>query len=503
MGKMKVKANRFEEDYSDLSFEEQEKNKMMWDDIIYAGYLSPQNNSDVEDNIMDEDDDGGEGFLKDLIANAVSPNKNISKETVVEKKLSPVVKDDNEPERKKIPIKIVEAEDAETPMKDLLREDLRPVKKDDTFIEKESYTKEVLTAALQKSQQLLVSSNVGVLSTSRVEEPMYDMDDEDDDDEDDEVLNINSMNDMIVFHEDTLEFLIRHPWREYQSHTISTYGLVELSTDYSAVNYTRMKELAMIPCMYLAGPSLIIKSGNDKFKEFIKKLVDVDKDKVMIVRYISDTDKDTNGNPAEDYLVYTCTDSSRDALNLAIDNLEANNMSIDFLYALYSRVIDRYSCPLYREDVIDGFLDASSQDEDIDFILQLIENDEGTKLGESNYEQFVENFVVEVSDILELARGFVAMMKPYIPESDDMICKEIPFDFIPVMESLDTKTETDPTTINIEYTKDESDGAKADVNIDIEDIDDDTDVNIDISINDTVETAMHKAGNGLIVPSIS
>lgn len=254
-----------------------------------------------------------------------------------------------------------------------------------------------------------------------------DVDEKDDDDEDDEydddnddftydneedeidMENATLNNQFKIIHadHDTGDIVIKDVWKDFKSHTISFFNMIEAKMDYTkSPLYEQMKSFVDLAVAFIAGPVLVIKHGNKKFKEFIDTVENFDRERILCLSKFDDERVDENGDPLVHFLIYYIDEASKDELETIFDVFEEpdsdnNAIILDFIYSVFKKAVDRHENQWGCYEGIDCLIDENeSSDEDIDFVLELIKKDKDTVMGKGGFEHFMDTFVLPIEMFL-------------------------------------------------------------------------------------------------------
>ena len=266
-------------------------------------------------------------------------------------------------------------------------------------------------------------------------------DDDDDDDEDDEedftfdeeeidMENATLDNQFKIIHadHDTGDIVIKDVWKDFKSHTISFFNMIEAKMDYSkSPLYEQMKSFVDLAVAFIAGPVLVIKHGNKKFKEFIDTVENFDRERILCLSKFDDEKVDENGEPLVHFLIYYIDEASKDELETIFDVFEEpdndnNAIILDFIYSVFKKAVDRHENQWGCYDGIDCLIDENeSSDEDIDFVLELIKKDKDTVMGNGGFDHFMDTFVLPIEMFLSTRFGSSNAFNLYVTLLSDVL----------------------------------------------------------------------------------
>ena len=258
-------------------------------------------------------------------------------------------------------------------------------------------------------------------------------DDEEDftyDEEEIDMENATLNNQFKIIHadHDTGDIVIKDVWKDFKSHTISFFNMIEAKMDYTkSPLYEQMKSFIDLAVAFIAGPVLVIKHGNKKFKEFIDTVENFDRERILCLSKFDDERVDENGEPLIHFLIYYIDEASKDELETIFDVFEEpdsdnNAIILDFIYSVFKKAVDRHENQWGCYDGIDCLIDENeSSDEDIDFVLELIKKDKDTVMGNGGFDHFMDTFVLPIEMFLSTRFGSSNAFNLYVTLLADVL----------------------------------------------------------------------------------
>lgn len=499
--KKKFKNSLFSKDYSDISLEEQMKMTLLADQIMAGNYDEYDSTDDELEKVQEEVKFENNGnWIEDMFKAAV---KSTISEPVVEEQEEIVVKG---------PILFAEVTEEED---ELTHEDYAEML-ESTF---------VATPVKVKAVEVIEEKPVEIEEDDEPEED-FSIESDDEDEEDDEPFKL------FMIDPDTCELIIKDPWKEYKSHCINILNVPKARTDYeNSVLYNSMKEYCAFALAFIAGPTLVIESGNKLFQEFINTVKNYNTSQIYVMSYTKvDGQKDANGDPITRFLLYYIDNNSLDEIEMMLETFEKKDSILGFFTALYKKTVDIYENPWAVYDNYDFLFDEyASSDEDIKYVLDLIRQDEDTKIGTSNYDIFMSKFVIPIEVFItsanELPNVFNTISRVLttfmVPESSDKIVDDdfvidIPADFVKVGEiqghieesddEEEYETEDEFSMKNEdeeEYEEDNSEDDDEPEELEIDDVDDSDEVELTSGYSDTKYSDKSEPINNMMAEALA
>ena len=255
-----------------------------------------------------------------------------------------------------------------------------------------------------------------------------DVDHEEDDEVDMESATMDNQFKIIHADHDSGDIVIKDVWKDFKSHTISFYNMIEAKMNYEkSTLYEQMKSFVDLAVAFIAGPVLVIKHGNKKFKEFIDSVENFDRERILCLSKFDDERVDENGDPLIHFLVYYIDEASKDELETIFDVFEEpdsdnNAIILDFLYSVFKKAVDRHENQWGCYEGIDCLIDENeSSDEDIDFVLSLIKKDKDTVMGKGSFDHFMDTFVLPIETFLTKRFGGANVFNVYVALLSDVL----------------------------------------------------------------------------------
>lgn len=499
--KKKFKNSLFSKDYSDISLEEQMKMTLLADQIMAGNYDEYDSTDDELEKVQEEVKFENNGnWIEDMFKAAV---KSTISEPVVEEQEEIVVKG---------PILFAEVTEEED---ELTHEDYAEML-ESTF---------VATPVKVKAVEVIEEKPVEIEEDDEPEED-FSIESDDEDEEDDEPFKL------FMIDPDTCELIIKDPWKEYKSHCINILNVPKARTDYeNSVLYNSMKEYCAFALAFIAGPTLVIESGNKLFQEFINTVKNYNTSQIYVMSYTKvDGQKDANGDPITRFLLYYIDNNSLDEIEMMLETFEKKDSILGFFTALYKKTVDIYENPWAVYDNYDFLFDEyASSDEDIKYVLDLIRQDEDTKIGTSNYDIFMSKFVIPIEVFItsanELPNVFNTISSVLttfmVPESSDKIVDDdfvidIPADFVKVgeiqghIEESDDEEEYETEDEfsmkdedEEEYEEDNSEDDDEPEELEIDDVDDSDEVELTSGYSDTKYSDKSEPINNMMAEALA
>jgi len=384
MGKKKKKYSTelFETDYTNISFEDQMKMHELTTRIINGEDVDMSFicNSDKKTKKHDESDTDSLGELLDIISNTLSD-------------------DEDENNTKTYMDYVDEIEECSV--------NTEFYTKQSTALNHDTASNTNDDKASGDIKSKIKSGAVLMQAVSRVQDDEVESDDDNDDMSEYEEETLDNQFKVIEVDEETSDIIIRDSWNPIKSNVISFYNLIEANFNYTNSNlYDQMKSTVEFALAFISGPLLVIKQGNELFKDFINTVEAMDTDRIFICSKLSETDVDTNGDPACHFLVYHIDQFSIDTLSDLFESFESQRnkdkqILLDFLYAVYKKASDRHTNSWSCYESVDMLIDDyESDDDDIEYVLDLIKKEDSTVMGTSNFDNFLDKFVFPIETFI-------------------------------------------------------------------------------------------------------
>lgn len=436
--KKKYKKDLFDTDYADISLEEQLKMSMLAQELLEGktdnlGFKNKPK-EDVKEDVLDnkEDKESLDAFFSTISSSLgyghnenddFEPSVSIGldgyentvtiEEAVSHEELASFIKEDcvviknttNESKESTISYEeLNEGDNVSAQCND----------KNTSFDDNnESYDNEdkIVTEELPKLKPITKNNHPSI---NEIKSNIFDVNDDGDDKEeyDDEEEEMESTLDStfkVIQGDHSLgDIVVKDAWEDFKSHTFTFYNMIPANMNYDkSPLYTQMCGFIDLTIAFIAGPLLVIKQGNEKFKEFIKTVAEIDRERIFVFSKTSETEFDADGNPAIHFLIYYIDRESKEELEILFETFEHpdddnNKIILDFLYSVYKKAIDRHENPWACYESLDALIDEKeSDDDDLDFVLDLIKEDEDTVLGESDIDLFLDNYVLPIETFIK------------------------------------------------------------------------------------------------------
>lgn len=413
MGKKnkKFKKDLFDQDYADISLEEQLKMSMMYEQMLTGkpvdlGFDSkPESTYEETEELNEQEVDASLGAFFGTIAESLG------------------VKDASNQIERGVYLDL-EEEETHGSLADKLIEGLKPnpeaaVKPD------EEIEDEVIVEPVPVPIQKPVPVKMKPVTVQQAKVQALTLEDENDDESgDEEEMELTTLdNTFPVIHKDESlgDLIIKDAWDDFRTHSFTFFNMIPANIDYKkSPLYEQMCAFVDFAIAFIAGPVLVIKQGNEKFKDLFNTVKDLDKERIFFCSKISETEFDKDGEPAIHFLMYYIDKDSKEELEILFETFEDpendhNKIILDLLYSIYKKAVDRHENPWACYDGLDALIDEKeSDDDDVDFVLDLIKNDEATVLGESDFDYFMDNFVLPIETFIKGDEGHPGVLYTFV-----------------------------------------------------------------------------------------
>jgi hypothetical protein len=288
---------------------------------------------------------------------------------------------------------------------------------------------------------------------------------EEDDDEDETIEDIVEENEpktldeafpVLILDDETGDQVINDPWKTFKSHVLSTFGLLKAKCDYTSEDYKACRSFVEVAIAIIAGPVLVVRQGNQLFKSFVNQLVKMDNTKVFVMSYTEDG-VTANGEPVVDFLVYYIDDTTKTGIQQFLDQaeLEENSIALDYINEVLTKATSRFENPYVDFEYLSGLIeDTESSDDDIEYFLNLLQDEDDTVLGDGGIDYFLETFVMDFKEIIKAFKHYANVLNYYFTvyreDHKDEETMELPENFLTIHKVENTATKKEETKVEVE-----------------------------------------------------
>lgn len=405
--KKKFKKDLFDQDYADISLEEQLKMSMMYEQMLSGKSVDlgfdnkPEETYEETEELSETEVEDSLGAFFGTIAESLGV-KNTSSAGVMNDMCIPID---------------LEEEENHGSLADKLIEGLKvnpEVIHDEEESEEEPVMERGIPAATPTParKEAPVKMRPVTVQQAKVQaltlEEENEYEDESGDDEDMELTTLDNTFPVIHKDESLGDLIIKDAWDDFKTHSFTFFNMIPANMNYKkSPLYEQMCGFIDFAIAFISGPVLVIKQGNEKFKELVNTVEKLDRERIFFCSKTSETEVGPDGEPAIHFLMYYIDKDSKEELEILFETFEDpenenNKIILDLLYSVYKKAIDRHENPWACYDGLDALIDEKeSDDDDIDFVIDLIKNDEDTVLGSSDFDHFMDEFVLPIETFIK------------------------------------------------------------------------------------------------------